>query len=485
MGNVLSMRHSQQEGWLGFGFGSRPGTEILVTSDRYEDLFSSGFFEALGNPNESPVGVQQPQSWKDGGSVARLARAEHAKKLLQRLFPEADIEPRGFSPLAIGKLVRPNAAEYKSLSKAEVLISIEDVGAYKDGEFTASSPGGGCVFEICFKGPLDEFIASIHERISQGVKVALESPVFMGDFGSPQVVDSFSKEWPDSLIFHEEAATQVDRLFIDSCNFLRTELDRRSNEVALNTNMHYQTKRLHSLVAKFGILLPAFCAWYSRRENFDKMALSAQKKSAFAETPFYSGVESILDYFEIRKMYGGQPIVMPCDLTRSVYESILEAQPDVLRDLCETHDCELQGVGLDFDSCDPDGITRAWVGSCVLDGIHPKISLTSIFQRKIPNLWSVGDSVREHWKDTGVYGLVDVGNDSNCIERKIDGWRLDPTISHFLTDDRFSCKRESVGFDGLYEEPNLTNSLAAIFPESRKSSKNEDIRSRATYPGFG
>jgi hypothetical protein len=145
------------------------------------------------------------------------------------------------------------------------------------------------------------------------------------------------------------------------------------------------TDRLERLLRQFGALVPTYRAWLATKSESDRAFASAGNN-----TPFFNGLETVLDYFEVRKSYGGAPIPMPCEFTRSVYFALLETQPEVLHYLCELHGCELQETGLDLDSSEPEAITRAWVGACVLDGITPKVGLLSVFSRKIPNLWVIG-----------------------------------------------------------------------------------------------
>ena len=81
------------------------------------------------------------------------------------------------------------------------------------------------------------------------------------------------------------------------------------------------TDRLERLLGEFGALVPTYRAWYAMQSKPVHLLATAGNS-----TSFFNGLETILDYFEIRKSYGGLPIPMPCEFTRSVYFALLETQ---------------------------------------------------------------------------------------------------------------------------------------------------------------
>jgi hypothetical protein len=199
------------------------------------------------------------------------------------------------------------------------------------------------------------------------------------------------------------------------------------------------TDRLARFLARCGALVPTYRAWVTKSDR--ALAFSGNN------TPFFSGLETIFDYFEIRRSYAGAPIPMPCEITRSVYFALLETQPEVLDYLCELHGCELQKTGLDLNTSAPEAITRAWVGACALDGITPKVGLLSVFTRKIPNLWAIGEFDGKGTlglKIADKFKLEKMLDDTICVKRASDGWVIAETNSKFFNDPRFELK-EALG----------------------------------------
>jgi hypothetical protein len=205
MEEVISVHHSFSNGWP---FAS--DSTVLITSIADKCLFSSGHFEALAKPNEQPLRDLSPPVFPRNvdHDAIRSTRSDQAKLILQRIFPNVTLT-HGIA-LVNGKLLRPNAAEYKSQSKAEVRLFIKDQASVDDYEY-CGEPVGGIVFEISFKGPIDDFIVDIHKRISQSVVEAAQTPEFRGDADTLQVIDSFSRNWPSEATFHHQTDSAESR----------------------------------------------------------------------------------------------------------------------------------------------------------------------------------------------------------------------------------------------------------------------------------
>jgi hypothetical protein len=174
---------------------------LISTNGEKKDFFSRGLFLAYAMPNDSYRHTRISDPYE--------AVYEAAKNLLQRIFPSLILGPGGPQVLANGKLLRPNAEEYKSQSKAEVGVSVIDQSYYSDPE--SVGPFGGIVFQLTFKGPIDDFIVDIHKRISQSVVEAAQTPEFRGDADTLQVIDSFSRNWPSEATFHQQTDSAESR----------------------------------------------------------------------------------------------------------------------------------------------------------------------------------------------------------------------------------------------------------------------------------
>jgi hypothetical protein len=228
----------------------------------------------------------------------------------------------------------------------------------------------------------------------------------------------------------------------------------------------YISERLSHLIERTGPLTSLSQFWCDDPVNASHLSEEQRTNRRSALTTFYSGVETLIDYFLIRKLYEGDSVAIPCKTTLSVYESFLRHSPLLLQDIAAMNGCELDPKSLSFETATNEEITKAWVGACVVDRIKPSVGPFSIFSKKLPNLWAIDRDVER--VDGNVYKLQKQNSGSTCLINVSSNDSVPDTDIRFVSDEKYSPS----GLPADY----------FIFPMQESLGLGFEIKTRQNYP---